>query len=107
MLTLKVKELKSWKEKLVGLIGQQKPQALFFKTRFGIHTFGLKFPIDIIILDKNNKVVKIKINLGPNKLFFWNPVYNRVIELPRVKIAKNNISLGKIIQLIDNKKMLQ
>ena len=43
----------------MGLIGKD-PTPLFFKTRFGIHTFGVITPIDVLILDKNYKVVKIK-----------------------------------------------
>ncbi len=94
----------SLKDKLFGLLITQNPRYLIFKTRFGIHTFGLKEPIDVIVLDKNNKVIKLKSNLMPNRIFFWNPKYSLIIELPQTKIAISGIGLGSQLALIDDKK---
>ena len=69
------------------------------KTHFGIHTFGLKFPIDILILNNNNKVVSIKENLKPNKIFLWNPIYEKVVELPRGTIEKKAIKINMPIDI--------
>lgn len=78
--------LKSVLEKSIGLLGHKKFDAIIFKTRFGIHTFGMKEKITVLILDKNKKVVKVK-NLNPNKLFFWNPKYSQIIEIrKKVKV---------------------
>lgn len=90
---LKVKEAKTWWEKSVGLIGVKKPYALIFKTRFGIHTLGLKFAIDVLILDQNNFVVSFRENLKPNQCFFWNPKYCQVLELPPGTIKELAIKL--------------
>lgn len=100
MIDLKVKETKSFKDKILGLIGKSKPESLLIKTRFGIHTFGVKWPIDVIILDRNYKVKYIKENLQPNRIFFWNPVYNIVIELPEGFIKNKKIELNSQIKLI-------
>lgn len=99
MLYLEVKELKTWKEKTFGLINKEKAEAVFFKTRFGIHTFGLKFPIDVIILDNDQKVVKISEKLRPNRIFFWLPVFDKVLELPGGEIKKENIKIGDILKI--------
>jgi hypothetical protein len=56
VITLRVKILTGI-ESVLGLMGNKKPGSVFFNTRFGIHTFGVRFPIDILILDKDNKVV--------------------------------------------------
>lgn len=77
--------------KIVGLIGKKEVSAITFTTRFGIHTFGLRFPIDVLILDENNSVVVLKKNLKKNRIFLWNPKFNRVIELPQGFIEKNKI----------------
>jgi hypothetical protein len=88
----------SYLGKIIGLIGKKTPQAIFFKTRFGIHTFGVRFPIDVVILDNNKIVVATKKYLQPNKVFLWNPRYNSVLELPEGTIKKQNIQLhDKII----------
>jgi hypothetical protein len=99
MINLKVKLLTSIKDRTIGLIGYEKPEPIMFLTRFGIHTFGLKFPIDVLVLDKNNKVVKLVENLKPNNLFDWPIKYNRVIELPTGYIKKNKVVLLTNINL--------
>lgn len=83
-----------------GLIGYTHPIALFFKTRFGIHTFGLRFPIDVLILDTKNCVVICKKNLRPNRVFFWHPKWNRVVELPAGIIATRHITIGTPLHLV-------
>jgi len=85
---LKVKEVRNWKGKILGLIGKDKPQTLLIRTRFGIHTFGVKFPIDVLVLDDNFKVVGVKKNLLPNRFFFWNPLYDKVLECPKGTIDR-------------------
>jgi hypothetical protein len=96
---IKVVELKNPLKKAIGLIGKKNPQIILFKTRFGIHTFGVRFPIDIIILDKKNKVMTVKHNLQPNRFFFWNPKYETVLELPEGTITKEKIDLEDTIDL--------
>ena len=86
-----LKIAQSFIDRLFGLLIKSNPRNMLFKTRFGIHTFLLKEPIDVIVLDNNFKVVKIKENLRPNRLFFWNPKYNRVIELSSNTIKKFDI----------------
>lgn len=91
MITISVKEAKNLKDKMQGLIGKDIPQALLIKTHFGIHTFGLKFPIDVLILNKKNEVVAIKKKLQPKRIFIWNPMHEKVLELPSGMIEKKGI----------------
>lgn len=48
----------------------------------GVHTFGMKFSIDVVVLDKDGIVRAIKKNMPPGRFFFWNPRWKRVLELP-------------------------
>jgi len=84
--------------KIKGLIGIENPEVIIFKTRFGIHTFLLKLPIDVLILDKNNTVMKLKRQLSPNRIFFWNIKFDTVIELPKGFIEKSKTEIGDIIK---------
>lgn len=93
MVKLFVQETRNLKDKIQGLIGKDKPQALMLKTHFGIHTFGLKFPIDVLILNSGHKVVSMKVNLKPNRIFLWNPVHEKVIELPHGIIKEKAIKM--------------
>lgn len=86
-------------KKIIGLIGKENAEIITFKTRFGIHTFFLKFPIDVAILNKNNKVMLIKKSIKPRRFFFWNPKYDMVVEMPDGTIEKLNINIGSILKL--------
>lgn len=98
MFKLKVKKLKILKERAVGLIGKKEIIPVIFETRFGIHTFGMRVVIDVLILDKDKKVVALKESLKPNRIFLWNPHYKIVLELPKGTIKNHNIKkASKII----------
>lgn len=86
-------------QKMVGLIGRKAPQSLLIKTRFGIHTFGVRFPIDVLVLDKHGGVVRRKQSLLPNRVFFWNPQFDTVVELPQGTIQDKGIKKGDIVHL--------
>lgn len=69
-----------------------------FRTRFGVHTFFMKSLIDVIVLDNNFKVVKIGTVL-PNCLFFWNPKYPWVLELPEGCVKKTKTEIGDYLKI--------
>lgn len=96
--SIKVVIAKKSLQKIQGLIGKQKPYPLLINTRFGIHTFGLNFPIDVIILS-NQHVVKLKSNLKQNRVFIWNPVYSQIVELPSGFIKTHKIKTGSKVVL--------
>jgi uncharacterized protein len=94
----KISSQKDYFDKIQGLIGKKTSETIILKTRFGIHTFLLKFPIDVIILDKNNTVVKLRKNLLPNRVFFWKIRFNTVIELPTGFIGKSKTQIGDVLE---------
>ena len=56
-----------------GLIGRDNlapGHALVIAPSQGVHTFGMRFPIDIVAIDRQGRVVKIRPNVGPNRLVF-------------------------------------
>jgi len=84
--------------KIFGLIGRKEPEVIILNTRFGIHTFFLKFPIDVLILDKKNRVKGLKKGLKPRRIMFWNFRYNIVVELPQGLIKKSETKLGDLLE---------
>lgn len=96
---LAVTHAKSLKDKGIGLIGKKNIRPIYFETRWGIHTFGVRFPIDVVILDTNQTIVRIKQHLKPNRIFIWNPKYKWVLELPAGMIEKEKIKIGEKIIL--------
>lgn len=91
------KFLSTLKEKSLGLLLKSNSRSLIFKTHFGIHTFGLKKPIDILILDDTLKVAKLRSYLKPNTFFLWNIKNSLVLETPAGTIQKTETQKGDII----------
>jgi uncharacterized protein len=98
--TLKATEAKGIWENMQGLIGKRKFTPMLFQTRFGIHTFGMLVPIDVIVLDKNNQIVAVKKNLKPFRIFLWNPKYSKIIELPENTIKNLNLTVGERVKIV-------
>lgn len=99
VIVLKARLLKTFFEKSNGLIGKDKPESVFFTTRWGIHTFGVKFSLDIVVMDSKNQVVSLKKELKPSRFFMWNPMYFNILELPRGTIEKLKIQKGSLIKI--------
>lgn len=89
---------KGLKEKSLGISFIKTPKSIFLKTHFGLHTFFVNFPLDVVILDKNDHVVKLKKGLMPNKILLWNPKFSKVLELPAGAIDKLKMEIGHILK---------
>jgi len=89
----------SLSDQSLGLLKYKTPTAMLLKTRFGVHTFGMRYPIDILILDNNLHVVAMKKNLKPNRIFVWNIKYKTVIELPAGTIEKTKTEINDLIHI--------
>ena len=83
--------LSTIQEATIGLLHHTKPEPVYFQTRWGIHTFGMKFPIDVLILDDEFIIRSAYENIHPNRAAFWNPRFKHVIELPSGYIQKQKI----------------
>lgn len=100
LLSQNIKRAESLTDQTFGLLRKSNPRSLFIKTRFGIHTFFLAEPIDVLVLDKDYRVVKLKEKLNPNNIFLWNPKYFFVIELPHGTIKKSHTETGNQLSLL-------
>lgn len=71
--------------RLKGLLGKNKLEAgkgLLICPCKGIHTFFMKFSIDAVFLDKENRVVALAQALPPNRMTSIYPKAVSVLELP-------------------------
>lgn len=94
VITIKAKMAYSFHDRLFGLIDKKLSRYLIINTHFGIHTFFLKTPIDVLLLDERNNVIKMKNNLPPFSFFFYNPKYSKVVEMPQDTIIKLDIHMN-------------
>jgi hypothetical protein len=58
-----------------------------------IHTFFMKFAIDVVFLDGSNKVVKVIENMKPWRLSAWVPSAASVLELS-AGVLKGSVAVG-------------
>ena len=94
---IELKEIKTFKKKLFGLMGKTNiDYALLFRCN-GIHTFFMKESIDIILTDKNYKILYLYKNLKKNKIILPKKKVYYTIELPNNSIKK--ICIGDIIPI--------
>lgn len=73
-----------WK-RVKGLLGEKElksGQALILKPCNSVHTFFMRFPIDVLFVDKNNRVIKAIPSLRPFRLTSVYFKADFVVELP-------------------------
>ncbi|HSQ87816.1 DUF192 domain-containing protein, partial [Romboutsia sp.] len=78
-----------------------KGEALIIKPCSSIHTFNMKFSIDVVFISKDNNVLYTIENLKPNRV---SPIIRKsysVLELPAGTIKETNIKIGNKILIKD------
>jgi len=90
-------------KRLRGLLGEKEfkeGQALILKPCNSIHTFFLRFAIDVIFIDKHNKVIEAISCLKPFRLtrVYWLSVL--AIELPAGIILSSHTQEGDLLAII-------
>jgi uncharacterized protein len=65
--------------------------------RIDLHMFFVFFPIDLLFLDKEKKVIEIKEDFRPFTLYYSKEKAAYVIELPPKSINNSNCEKGDII----------
>ncbi len=92
----KIKEAKTFFQKLKGLMFKKNfDYILKFKTN-GIHTFFMKTKIDVVLTDKNGKILYIYKSLKPNRIILPKKHVAYTYEMPEGFVQnledKKNIS---------------
>ncbi len=104
-LTNFVKEIKHCTTPLSKALGlmftRQKNKALVFNfkknTRVSLHMFFVFYPIDVVYLDENKRVIALKENFRPFTFYAPKQKCRYVIELPLDTINKHDLELGSEI----------
>ena len=94
---IKIKKCTSFKDRLIGLMFKKNINyGLFFPNCNSIHTFFMLENIDIIMTDKNNKILYLYKNLKPWKIILPQKKVKNTYELPKNSI--NNLKIGDVIK---------
>ncbi len=88
----------------VGLLGRRElpvGHGLWLDPCNGVHTLGMRFPVDILILDANLCVLKIVDALPPNRLLPGVRGGRSTVELPAGSLAAAGVAVGDEMELIE------
>ncbi len=89
-------------KRMRGLLGFKKLDngtAMVIRPCNCVHSFFMRFPIDLLFVDRDNKIVGILIGMPPFRLspILFQSKY--VVELPAGTIERLNISKGDQLEL--------
>lgn len=87
---------------MVGLLGRPglaEGDGLVFPRCQGIHTIGMRFPIDAVFVDRTWRVVALRPYLTPGRLGVWVWKAWGVIELPQGAIARTPVLVGDQLEI--------
>lgn len=96
-LATKVRKADNFFTRLIGLLKRTQlgpEEALWLMPSKGIHTIGMKFPIDVIFLSRSNVVVGLISGLAPYRISSVHLRSYSVMELPAGTINKSRTELG-------------
>ena len=88
--------------RMKGLLGKNEMmqgEALWIKPCTSVHTFGMKFPIDVIFLDRKKVVTALIENMQRNRLTRLYLSAMSTLELPAGTIEKTDTKAGDEIEI--------
>lgn len=88
--------------RLVGLLGRRWLHAdsgLLIQPSSGVHTFGMRFPIDVVALDRNFRVLAVWPNLRPWRTSNVNWKTHAVLELSGGHLRNCPIEAGDQLEV--------
>ena len=68
-------------------------EGLWIAPSEGVHTFGMKFPIDVVFLNRNKRVLKVRPNMVRSRIAFSLRAHS-VLELPAGTVLDTGTQAG-------------
>ncbi|HYE72870.1 MAG TPA: DUF192 domain-containing protein [Blastocatellia bacterium] len=85
---------------LIGKSGLESGEALWLRPSSGVHTFGMRFAIDVIFLDRELRIVKLIENMRPFRLAMPHLKAVSVLEMKAHSIARIGLRVGDQLKLV-------
>ena len=89
--------------RLVGLLGRARLEpgtGLLIVPSSGVHTWGMRFPIDVVALDRNLRVLGIWKRVGGFRIAALSWKTHAVLELPAGAIQQGNVAVNDQLALV-------
>jgi uncharacterized membrane protein (UPF0127 family) len=101
-LATKVRKADNFVTRLVGLLKRRTlgpEEALWLMPSKGIHTIGMKFPIDVVFLSRDNTVLQVVPGMPPFRISTVQFRGYSVLELPSGTIKKSQTEVGDQLEI--------
>jgi uncharacterized protein len=85
---------------LLGSNGLPDGEALVIRPCNSVHTFGMRYPIDVIFADAQHRVVKTVADMGPGRVAFCRKGCYTV-ELTAGVLAKDRTAAGDVLAMTE------
>lgn len=94
----------SYLGRLIGLLGKSKRWArlgsgLWIVPSRGVHTIGMRFPIDLIFLSKEKEVIHVEEHVRPFRFSKMSMKAASVLELPPHTIYRTGTQVGDRLEI--------
>jgi uncharacterized membrane protein (UPF0127 family) len=89
-------------KRMKGLLGRDSlpaGEALWLRPCKSVHTIGMKFPIDILFLGKDRKVVGVEENIPPNRFSSFAFRADGALELPAGTVSESDTRVGDVVDI--------
>jgi len=90
--------------RLIGLLGRRNLESgggLWLVPTNSIHTVGMRFPIDVLMLSRHAIVVGLRKSVRPFSIVWPNFRANSILELPPETISKTQTEAGDRIEIAE------
>ena len=101
-LATKVRKADNFMTRLVGLLKRRNlgpEEALWLMPSKGIHTIGMKFPIDVLFLTRDHVVLQVITEMRPCRISTVQLRGYSVLELPSGTIKKSQTEVGDQLEI--------
>lgn len=90
---------------LLGRVAEEFPsgEGLWIEPSQGVHTIGMKFPIDVLYLDREHRIIHVCHKLPPFRIAALKFKARSVIELPAGTLAQTQTAVGDVLEISANK----
>ena len=79
---------------LLGRDGLTPGAAMLIQPCGSIHTFGMRFAIDVIFLDRSDQVVKVSLGVKPSRMAFGGFRARKVLECAAAQTDLSRVQKG-------------
>ena len=103
VLSVGVVAVESLWDRMKGLIGRdylEKGESLWIRPCNSVHTLGMKFPIDVLFLDFENRVVGVSERISPNRISKFVFKAKSVLELPAGTLSATVTKVGDRVDFL-------